>query len=82
MQSKDCVWPDMYVCVSDVDECESQGAKLCGAEGEMCVNIPGAYKCDCQDGYTRRKNKCHKKGEGSLLLYVALHFERKRKKDC
>ncbi|XP_038668654.1 fibulin-2 isoform X2 [Scyliorhinus canicula] len=40
--------PDGTHCI-DVDECQS-GVHRCG-EGQVCQNIPGNYRCDCQSGY-------------------------------
>lgn len=34
---------------ADVDECQS-GAHRCG-DGQMCHNLPGSYRCECQTGY-------------------------------
>ncbi|KAJ6668417.1 hypothetical protein lerEdw1_015794 [Lerista edwardsae] len=33
----------------DVDECQT-GVHRCG-EGQICHNLPGAYRCDCKMGY-------------------------------
>lgn len=33
----------------DVDECQS-GLHRCG-EGQLCHNLPGSYRCECQTGY-------------------------------
>lgn len=33
----------------DVNECESS-LHQCG-EGQLCVNLPGSYRCECQAGY-------------------------------
>lgn len=33
----------------DVDECET-GTHRC-SEGQICHNLPGSYRCDCQTGY-------------------------------
>ncbi|XP_051914515.1 fibulin-2 [Hippocampus zosterae] len=33
----------------DVDECQS-GAHRCG-EGQLCHNLAGSYRCECQTGY-------------------------------
>ncbi|XP_057716609.1 fibulin-1 [Corythoichthys intestinalis] len=40
--------PDRSRCI-DVDECQS-GAHRCG-EGQLCHNLPGSYRCECQTGY-------------------------------
>lgn len=37
---------DGFTC-ADIDECES--ATVCG---QLCVNSPGSYRCDCQPGYS------------------------------
>ncbi|CAD5227211.1 unnamed protein product [Bursaphelenchus xylophilus] len=37
----------------DVDECETDGEKLCDKENEICVNTPGSYNCECKNGYKR-----------------------------
>lgn len=39
----------MFVCVADVDECQSS-LHRCG-EGQLCHNLPGSYRCECQTGY-------------------------------
>ncbi|XP_061698467.1 fibulin-2 [Syngnathoides biaculeatus] len=40
--------PDGTSCI-DVDECQS-GAHQCG-EGQLCHNVAGSYRCECQTGY-------------------------------
>ncbi|XP_068170745.1 fibulin-2 isoform X2 [Antennarius striatus] len=40
--------PDGAKCV-DVDECQT-GSHRCGV-GQICQNVPGSYRCDCQTGY-------------------------------
>ncbi len=40
---------DVHVCLVDVDECQS-GLHRCG-EGQLCHNLPGSYRCECQTGY-------------------------------
>lgn len=37
------------VCLADVDECQD-GLHRCG-EGQLCHNLPGSYRCECQTGY-------------------------------
>ena len=37
----------MSVCVSDLDECESDPCV-----SGVCVDLPGEYLCECQAGYT------------------------------
>ena len=33
----------------DVDECQNN-LHRCG-DGQLCNNLPGSYRCDCQPGY-------------------------------
>ncbi|KAL3875661.1 hypothetical protein ACJMK2_033591 [Sinanodonta woodiana] len=35
---------------TDIDECRSVP---CISNAEVCVNIPGSYRCDCNPGYTK-----------------------------
>jgi len=38
------------VCVPDVDECSDGEGRTCS---QLCVNLPGSYRCQCVDeGYT------------------------------
>lgn len=37
------------MCFVDVDECQSS-LHRCG-EGQLCHNLPGSYRCECQTGY-------------------------------
>lgn len=50
----DAVWNFIYVFSPsfynlDVDECQSN-LHRCG-EGQLCHNLPGSYRCECQTGY-------------------------------
>uniref|UniRef100_A0A8C5A1G9 Fibulin 2 n=1 Tax=Gadus morhua TaxID=8049 RepID=A0A8C5A1G9_GADMO len=40
--------PDGASCI-DVDECQNN-LHRCG-DGQLCNNLPGSYRCDCQPGY-------------------------------
>lgn len=42
-------FPFCVLCLVDVDECQS-GQHRCG-EGQLCHNLPGSYRCECQTGY-------------------------------
>lgn len=37
------------LCPADVDECQGS-LHRCG-EGQLCHNLPGSYRCECQTGY-------------------------------
>lgn len=39
----------IHVCLLDVDECQSS-LHRCG-EDQLCNNLPGSYRCECQTGY-------------------------------
>jgi hypothetical protein len=36
----------------DVNECTAHARGACDVESEICVNLPGRYKCVCRWGYT------------------------------
>lgn len=38
-----------FVCLVDVDECQNS-LHRCG-EDQLCNNLPGSYRCECQTGY-------------------------------
>ncbi|XP_044019722.1 protein crumbs isoform X2 [Aphidius gifuensis] len=40
------VGPD---CSDDINECEEGGEQICG--NGICINLPGTFKCNCDDGY-------------------------------
>ena len=44
--------------IVDVDEC-SEIQDACGA-GEKCVNVPGGYSCECQQGFVKKDGACVK----------------------
>lgn len=41
--------PFSFLLFPDVDECQT-GIHRCG-EGQICQNVPGSYRCNCQTGY-------------------------------
>uniref|UniRef100_A0A0X3NUK1 EGF-like domain-containing protein n=1 Tax=Schistocephalus solidus TaxID=70667 RepID=A0A0X3NUK1_SCHSO len=43
----------------DINECSAEST-VCRGEHEKCVNTPGSYRCDCEDGYTLNSGKCVK----------------------
>ncbi|KDD76401.1 hypothetical protein H632_c239p0, partial [Helicosporidium sp. ATCC 50920] len=44
-------------CVQDVNECV-RGTHSCAAQGAVCVNNHGGYKCSCQAGYSGDGHSC------------------------
>lgn len=40
----------------DTNECTMMSHNCRSDFLEMCVNIPGSFRCDCQEGYTRTSN--------------------------
>ena len=40
---------------SDKNECED--GSICGVN-EVCVNVPGSYECQCQDGFSKVEGIC------------------------
>lgn len=45
------------VCL-DIDECTKEP---CSGKHEKCLNTIGSYKCNCEEDYIRKSNKCVKK---------------------
>ena len=53
----------MYLPVfSDINECAVEDQ--CKGENERCVNFPGGFECNCNDGYEKIGEKCQKKPKG------------------
>ena len=40
-----------------MDECKL-GLHDCDMSKEKCVNVPGGFECQCNDGYRLVKEKC------------------------
>ena len=38
----------------DFDECQSNQTNSCS---QLCINAPGSYSCDCQNGYSLNDDK-------------------------
>lgn len=46
----------------DINECEDPTKKKGGC-GQACINVPGSYRCHCQDGYYMLPNKLDCEGK-------------------
>uniref|UniRef100_A0A8C4UN23 Vitamin K-dependent protein S n=1 Tax=Falco tinnunculus TaxID=100819 RepID=A0A8C4UN23_FALTI len=44
---------DLRACVNDINECEDSN----GGCSQRCSNLPGSYRCLCEDGYFMHTNK-------------------------
>jgi len=53
---------------TDVNECRSVS---CGSHGN-CINKPGYYKCECEDGFKRSNGECISKLVRNCLQEVIL----------
>lgn len=42
-------FPFCVLCLVDVDECQSSQHRC--VESQLCHNLPGSYRCECQSGY-------------------------------
>jgi hypothetical protein len=62
----------LYTC-TDIDECVDEAkAAECVQDNALCVNEPGTYRCQCQDGYEYGADgKCH----GMIVLIISLIME-------
>ena len=57
-------------CVPDVDECSDGEVRTCS---QLCVNVPGSYRCQCVDeGYTL-DHDAHTKGSPHRCRSVHAH---------
>lgn len=59
------------LCV-DVDECNDGKGGPCGPQAR-CTNTPGAFKCDCFDGYVGAPPRIKCKGETSASVFFSLY---------
>ena len=48
------------LCV-DIDECRQIDEVYCGGSLEICINTPGSFHCECQDGFYRVNDTCEGK---------------------
>lgn len=75
----------IHVCLVDVDECQGS-LHRCG-DGQLCHNLPGSYRCECQTGYqydsfrrmcvgtsdvTHTHHHTHKEENKSLLFHATV----------
>ena len=59
---------------SDEDECEYEG--MCSYPHSVCVNLPGTFKCVCEEGYEGDHSECERtfddtecKSTSSFIFY-------------
>ncbi|GFR66391.1 EGF-containing fibulin-like extracellular matrix protein 1, partial [Elysia marginata] len=43
--------------LTEIDECETE-AHNCSRPASRCVNMPGTFRCDCNDGYRKKDFNC------------------------
>lgn len=51
-----CVCGDGWTgdrCQFDRNECDGSSTNNCNGVNEVCVNTPGSFRCNCEDGYRR-----------------------------
>lgn len=53
-------WLLGFLLFSDINEC-AEGTHHCNIFTEKCVNMPGAYRCDCGDGFSLQEGQCRRK---------------------
>ena len=41
---------------TDINEC-SLDDTLCKKDREICINLPGSFKCECESGYRYNQNR-------------------------
>lgn len=55
----------------DIDECQKKNS----CPGTACTNIPGSYKCGCEDGFMVVNRKCVKKNKNCKKGYEVKNGE-------
>uniref|UniRef100_A0A6J0UYV8 Vitamin K-dependent protein S n=1 Tax=Pogona vitticeps TaxID=103695 RepID=A0A6J0UYV8_9SAUR len=55
-------------CEEDINECEDP-ANRNGGCSQTCINFPGSYRCQCEDGYYIQPNKLDCKDRNECMLY-------------
>lgn len=75
-------WNSLYGMCVDVDEC-ALGAHRCDRELEVCVNLPGNFKCACKWGHTFNKGtrKCSPSAALSAFILNRHNLEENNKTD-
>lgn len=56
---------------TDIDECQKKNS----CPGTVCTNIPGSYKCGCEDGFMVVNRKCVKKNKNCKKGYEVKNGE-------
>lgn len=56
---------------ADIDEC-ANSPDICGHIGQVCINTPGSYRCECVDGFYADGGYCH--GEYRFCCMPASKF--------
>ena len=60
-----------FSCISDVDEC-LEGSP-CTLPHQKCINIPGSFKCGCEDGFVASSNgSCQLRPKGIYILHCCV----------
>lgn len=60
-----CSFREVFLSSTDVDEC-AENVNLC--ENGQCLNAPGAFRCECEMGFTPAPDSRSCQGELLLLL--------------
>lgn len=62
-----CSFREAFLSSTDVDEC-AENVNLC--ENGQCLNAPGAFRCECEMGFTPASDSRSCQGELLLLSFV------------
>jgi len=64
---------------SDINECLESSS--CGLPHQKCVNIPGSFKCVCEDGFVASRNgSCQVRSKSNccysvtIFIWSILHY--------
>lgn len=72
------IWESRYGMCVDVNEC-SNGEHNCDETIEVCLNLPGSFRCICNWGYdwNKKKNQCIKLSSLTAVESVKINQENK-----
>lgn len=69
--SETCSFREVFLSSTDVDEC-AENINLC--ENGQCLNAPGAFRCECEMGFTPASDSKSCQGEAAAAAAASALF--------
>lgn len=69
--SETCSFREVFLSSTDVDEC-AENVNLC--ENGQCLNAPGAFRCECEMGFTPASDSKSCQGEAATVSALFSEF--------